>query len=94
MIFSARGCNYPQPKYAIWWLTQFRRWGMLNSAPDYQEVARQVMRTDLHEEALREIGVKPSGRDDKPETLFDGRTFDPARPEEYALGFEVSALRS
>ena len=24
MIFSTRNCNYPQPKYAKWWLTQFR----------------------------------------------------------------------
>ena len=35
MIFSSRNCNYPQPKYAIWWLTQFRRWGMVEGAPDY-----------------------------------------------------------
>src|SRR6187455_3314662 len=24
MIFSSRNCNFPQPKYAVWWLTQFR----------------------------------------------------------------------
>ena len=35
MIFSQRNCNYPQPKYATWWLTQFRRWGMVEGAPDY-----------------------------------------------------------
>ena len=29
MIFSQRNCNYPQLKYATWWLTQFRRWGIL-----------------------------------------------------------------
>src|SRR6267142_4565370 len=30
MIFSSRNCNYPQPKYAMWWLSQFRRWGMVD----------------------------------------------------------------
>ena len=30
MIFHDRNCNYPQPKYANWWLTQFRRWGMVD----------------------------------------------------------------
>ena len=45
MIFSERNCNYPQPKYAMWWLTQFRRWGMVAGAPDYEGVAKQVMRT-------------------------------------------------
>ena len=35
-----RNCNYPQPKYAVWWLTQFRRWGMVEGAPDYKGVAK------------------------------------------------------
>ena len=58
MIFSDRNCNYPQPKYAIWWLTQFRRWGMVDGTPDYEGVAKQVMRTDIYEEAMKEIGVQ------------------------------------
>ena len=40
MIFSKRNCNYPQPKYAKWWLTQFRRWGMVDGAPDYEGIAK------------------------------------------------------
>jgi nitrate/nitrite transport system substrate-binding protein len=93
MIFSQRNCNYPQPKFAAWWLTQFRRWGMVTGAPDYAGVVRQVMRTDLYEEAMKEIGWKHGGRDDKPETLFDGKTFDPAKPEEYARSFAVHAMK-
>jgi nitrate/nitrite transport system substrate-binding protein len=93
MIFSSRNCNYPQPKYAAWWLTQFRRWGMVEGAPDYAGVVRQVMRPDLYEEAMKEIGFKHGGRDDKPETLFDGRKFDPAKPEEYAKSFEINSLK-
>jgi nitrate/nitrite transport system substrate-binding protein len=94
MIFSKRNCNYPQPKFAVWWLTQFRRWGMLPAAPDYKAVAKQVMRTDIYEEAMKEIGVKHGGLDDKPETLFDGVTFNPAKPEEYAQSFQVKNLKS
>ena len=89
MIFSSRNCNFPQPKYATWWLTQFRRWGMVTSVPDYQSVAQQVMRHDLYQEAMKEIGYKHGGLDNKPETLFDGMTFDPAKPEEYAAGFQI-----
>jgi nitrate/nitrite transport system substrate-binding protein len=91
MIFSARNCNYPQPKYATWWLTQFRRWGMVDKEPDYKGVAAQVMRADLYEEAMKEMGVTHGGRDDRKITLFDGVTFDPARPEQYAFGFPVRA---
>ena len=54
MIFHSRNCNYPQPKYAKWFLTQYRRWGMVEGTPDYEGVAQQVMRTDLYEEAMKE----------------------------------------
>ncbi|HEY2901088.1 MAG TPA: CmpA/NrtA family ABC transporter substrate-binding protein [Polyangia bacterium] len=94
MIFSSRNCNYPQPKYAVWWLTQFRRWGMVPSPPDYHGVAKEVMRGDIYEEAMKEIGYKHGGRNDKPETLFDGAVFDPAHPEKFAAGFEIHNLKA
>ena len=93
MHFSRRNCNYPQPKYGTWWLSQFRRWGMVNGAPDYAGVVGKVFRTDLYEDAMKEMGFAHGGRDDKPENFFDGRTFDPAKPEEYAKGFEIHALK-
>jgi nitrate/nitrite transport system substrate-binding protein len=93
MIFSSRNCNYPQPKYAVWWLTQFRRWGMVEGAPDYAGVAKQVMRGDLYEEAMKEIGYSHEGLSDAPENLMDGPTFDPANPEAYARSFAVNNLK-
>ncbi len=93
MIFSQRNCNYPQAKYATWWVTQFRRWGMVEGAPDYAGIAQQVMRPDIYEEAMKEIGYAHGGASAAPETLFDGKTFDPAKPEEYATSFEVSGLK-
>jgi nitrate/nitrite transport system substrate-binding protein len=93
MIFSSRNCNYPQPKYAVWWLSQFRRWGMVEGAPDYAGVAKQVMRTDIYEEAMKELGYAHGGLNNDPETLFDGVTFDPADPEKYAKSFAVHNLK-
>src|SRR3954463_1077599 len=93
MIYHDRNCNYPQAKYAIWWLTQFRRWGMVSGAPDYAGVAKQVMRADLYEEAMKEIGYQHGGANNDPETLFDKVTFDPTKPEEYARGFAVNNLK-
>ena len=93
MIFSDRNCNYPQPKYAVWWLTQFRRWGMVEGTPDYAGVASQVMRTDIYEEAMKEIGYAHGGRDDSPETLFDGAKFDPKEAETYAMSFGVKSAK-
>jgi len=93
MIFSARNCNYPQPKFAVWWLSQFRRWGMVTGAPDYAGVAKQVMRADIYEEAMKELGYQHGGLNNDSETLFDGVTFDPAKPEEYAASFAIKNLR-
>jgi nitrate/nitrite transport system substrate-binding protein len=93
MIFHDRNCNYPQPKYATWWLSQFRRWGMVEGKPDYEGVAKKVMRTDIYEEAMKELGVTHGGRNDEPETFFDGTTFDPKDPEGYAAGFAVKSLK-
>lgn len=93
MIFHDRNCNYPQLKYCKWWLTQFRRWGMVEGTPDYDGVAKQVMRPDLYEEAMKEIGYAHGGANTDPETLFDGVTFDPTDPEKYATSFAVHSLK-
>jgi nitrate/nitrite transport system substrate-binding protein len=94
MSFHARSCNYPQPKFAKWWLTQFRRWGMVDAAPDYEGVAAKVMRPDIYQAALKELGVDAGAVDDSPITLFDGVTFDPKEPEKYATSFAVHSMKA
>ncbi len=94
MIFSQRNCNYPQLKYAKWFLAQYRRWGLVTGAPDYEGIAKQVMRPDIYEEAMKEIGHAHGGADNSAETLFDGVTFDPAGDmEAYAKSFAVKNLK-
>ena len=94
MIFSSRNCNYPQPKYAKWFLTQYRRWGLLKGTPDYEGIAKQVMRPDIYEEAMKEIGYSHGGANNDKETLFDGATFDPAGDlEAYAKSFAVNNVK-
>jgi nitrate/nitrite transport system substrate-binding protein len=94
MHFSQRNCNYPQPKYAKWFLAQYRRWGLVKGAPDYEGIAKQVMRTDIYEEAMKEIGYAHGGLNNDKETLFDGVTFDPAGDlEAYAKSFAVNSVK-
>ena len=94
MIFSSRNCNYPQPKYAKWFLSQYRRWGLVTGAPNYDGVAKQVMRPDIYEEAMKEIGYAHGGLNNDKETLFDGATFDPAADlEAYAKSFAVNNMK-
>jgi nitrate/nitrite transport system substrate-binding protein len=94
MHFSKRNCNYPQPSYAKWWLTQFRRWGMVSSAPDYEGVSKQVMRGDIYTEAMKEIGVTDRAQDDSGWEMFDSVKFDPKGDlEAYAKGFPVHSMK-
>ncbi len=94
MIFSERNCNYPQAKYAQWWLTQLRRWGFTTGAPDYVGVAKQVMRGDLYEAAMKEIGYTKGVADHTAETLFDKVKFDPAGDlEAYAKSFAIKTMK-
>ena len=92
MTFFDRQTNFPQKSHGVWWLTQFRRWGMLKEAPDYKGLVDRVHRADLFREVARELGVETPRDDMKKETFFDGVTFDPARPEEYAKGFAVHSM--
>jgi nitrate/nitrite transport system substrate-binding protein len=94
MIFNSRGCNVPSPKYAKWWLSQFRRWGMVDAAPDYEGISKKVMRFDIYAEALKELGVDAGSPSETSETLFDGTVFDPKDPETYAKSFAINSLKS
>jgi nitrate/nitrite transport system substrate-binding protein len=94
MIYSDRNCNYPQYKYATWFLSQYRRWGFVDGTVDYEGIAKKVMRPDIYEEAMAEIGYKHGGPNTEPETLFDGSVFNPMKAEDFALGFTVHNRKS
>jgi nitrate/nitrite transport system substrate-binding protein len=89
MIFSQRECNFPQKTFGLWWLSQFRRWGMVKSPPDYQGIVNKVIRQDIYLEAMKDMGITTKFKDMQQQMLFDGNTFDPADPEKYALSFPV-----
>ncbi len=94
MHFSKRNCNYPQPKYAKWFLSQYRRWGLVSGTPDYEGVAKKVMRNDIYEEAMKEVGYAGGSLNNDKETLFDGVTFDPTGDlEAYARSFPVHSMK-
>jgi nitrate/nitrite transport system substrate-binding protein len=92
MTFFDRDTNFPVKSHGMWWLSQFRRWGMVQGAPDYKVVDR-VHRPDIFREAAKELGITAPAEDMKPETLFDGVAFDPSKPEEYAKSFAVNSLK-
>lgn len=81
--------NYPQPREIKWFLSQFRRWGMTQSEPDYDGLAAKIGRPELYETAMKELGVAPHPRNDGPITLWDGKAFDHKKAAEYARSFAI-----
>ena len=61
---------------------------------DYAGIAKRVMRPDIYEAAMKEIGYAHGGANHDAETLFDGVKFDPAQPEAYAKAFPVHNLKT
>ncbi len=92
MIFADRECNYPQKTFGLWWLSQFRRWGMVKQAPDYSGIVKKVLRPDIYLEAMKEAGVTPKVQDMQKVKFFDGGVFDPNAPEKYAQGFAINSM--
>lgn len=92
MTFYDRETNFPWKSHGLWWMSQFRRWGMIGEGVDYAQVASAVNRTDLYREVAKEMSIAAPAADVKAETLFDGVAFDPADPERYAKAFAVTSI--
>ena len=92
MTFFDRQTNFPLKSHGVWWLTQFRRWGMVKEPPDYKGIVDRVHRPDIFREVAKDLGVETPREDMKKETFFDGITFDPADPEKYAKSFAVHTM--
>src|SRR6266508_2419136 len=70
MRFFERGVNFPWKSHGVWWLTQFRRWGMVKGTTDYMNIVNQVHRPDIYREVAKEIGSAAPVEDFKAEKLF------------------------
>jgi nitrate/nitrite transport system substrate-binding protein len=92
MTFYDRFATFPLKSHGVWWLSQFRRWGMVKEPPDYKGLVDRVHRPDIYREVAREMGIETPREDMKKEALFDGLAFDPAEPEKYAKGFAVHSM--
>ncbi len=92
MTFFDRQTNFPLKSHGVWWVSQFRRWGMVKEAPDYKKIVDRVHRPDIFREVAKEMGLEAPREDMKKETLFDGVPFDPADPEKYAKSFPIHSM--
>lgn len=89
-FFNDGAVNYPYLSDGMWFLTQHKRWGLLDADPDYLAVAKKINRTDIYKQAATAAGgISLPGGDMRSSTLFDGKVWDGSNPAEYANSFAM-----
>jgi nitrate/nitrite transport system substrate-binding protein len=79
---------FPWHSFAVWMLTQMKRWGQIKGNIDYNGIAQQVfLATDMQKQ-MKEAGLTPPAATSKTFVVM-GKTFDPAKPEEYLASFKI-----
>ena len=79
---------FPWHSFAVWILTQMKRWGQLKGDVDYQKVAREVFLATDATKLMAEAGLTPPKSTYKSFSVM-GRAFDPMKPQEYVDSFAI-----
>ncbi|KAF7599543.1 MAG: nitrate ABC transporter substrate-binding protein [Candidatus Dactylopiibacterium carminicum] len=79
---------FPYDSFAVWILTQMKRWGQVKGDIDYQKIAREVYLATDATRLMKEAGFTPPPSGSKKFTVM-GKEFDPAQPEAYLKGFAI-----
>ncbi|MGR3991178.1 CmpA/NrtA family ABC transporter substrate-binding protein [Pseudomonas sp. 1121_17] len=84
--------NQPYLSDGMWFMTQFRRWGLLREDPDYLAVANQVQQLALYRAAAAELGLPGDVSAMRSSLLIDGIRWDGSDPHGYARSFHLHAM--
>jgi len=79
---------FPWESFAIWIMTQMKRWGQIKGDVDYAGVAKQVFLATDTTKLMKEVGLTPPTATTKSFAVM-GKTFDPSKPEDYIKSFAI-----
>src|SRR5262245_11432585 len=79
---------FPWESFAIWILTQMKRWGQVKGDVDYAGVAKQVHLATDTAKLMKEVGLTPPATTSKGFSVM-GKPFDPSKPEDYVKSFRI-----
>jgi nitrate/nitrite transport system substrate-binding protein len=79
---------FPWESFAIWIMTQMKRWGQIPGDVDYAAVARQVYLATDAARLMKEVGLEPPESTSKGFSVM-GKPFDPAEPDAYIESFAI-----
>ena len=79
---------FPWSSFAVWIMTQMKRWGQIKGDVDYKAVAEKVYLATDAARLMKEAGLTPPTATSKSFSVM-GKAFDPAKPEEYLNSFAI-----
>jgi nitrate/nitrite transport system substrate-binding protein len=79
---------FPWQSFAIWIMTQMKRWGQVKGEVDYAGIAAQVYLATDATKLMKEAGLTPPTTTSKSFSVM-GKPFDPAKPDEYLASFKI-----
>jgi nitrate/nitrite transport system substrate-binding protein len=79
---------FPWQSFAVWIMTQMKRWGQIKGDVDYAKVAQEVYLATDTAKLMKEAGFTPPAATSKTFVVM-GKTFDPDKPEEYLKSFKI-----
>jgi nitrate/nitrite transport system substrate-binding protein len=79
---------FPWHSFAVWILTQMKRWGQIKGDIDYQKVAREVFLASDAAKLMKEAGLTPPSTTSKKFVVMK-KEFDPAKPDAYLASFAI-----
>lgn len=90
-FFNDGAVNFPYLSDGMWFLTQHRRWGLLDKDIDYLAMAKAINRIDIYKQAAAAAGVSLPKSEMRSSKLIDGVVWDGKDPAKYAGSFKVKA---
>jgi nitrate/nitrite transport system substrate-binding protein len=79
---------FPWHSFAVWILTQMKRWGQIKGNVDYEKVAREVFLATDAAKLMKQAGLTPPTVTSK-KFMVMKKEFDPAKPEAYIASFAI-----
>ena len=79
---------FPYESFAIWMMTQMKRWGQLKGDVDYAAVAKQVFLATDAAKVMKDMGLTPPASPTKTFSVM-GKPFDPAKAADYTNSFAI-----
>ncbi len=79
---------FPWESFAIWIMSQMKRWGQLKGDIDYKAVAKQIYLATDAAKLMKEAGLTPPEATSKTFKVM-GKTFDPDKADDYIASFAI-----